>query len=219
MELFTALQLLASSVLSFSYAVAGPVAQYLPWSVQAIPPAMKEEMVGLSWRPGCPVRRDQLRLLNLLYVDFQGRERAGQLIMNASVSNEVVQIFRELHRIRFPIDKIVPIEVFNADDDLAMANNATSGFNCREVAGKPGVYSKHSYGIAIDINPVLNPYKSPTGYTPPNSGEYVQRKPVRPGMLVPNGKPVKLFESLGWTWGGRWKNEIDYQHFDKRNSL
>ena len=59
---------------------------------------------------------------------------------------------------RFPIEKMELIEAYDGDDFRSMDANNTSAFNCREVPEKPGVFSKHSYGAAIDINPRQNPY-------------------------------------------------------------
>lgn len=42
-----------------------------------------------------------------------------------------------------------------------MEANNTSAFNCRDVTGKPWVFSRHNYGGAIDINPIQNPYITP----------------------------------------------------------
>ncbi len=219
MRVFAYLAAIAAFVATAPPAVASPdPSSAAPWTAQALPPELKRAMEGVSWRPGCPVRRDQLRLVHLLHVDFQGRERVGRLVVNEKIAAEVIAIFRELRRLRFPIEKITLIDDYGGDDRKAMADNATTAFNCREVEGKPGVFSKHAYGLALDLNPVLNPYHAPGGFSPPNSAPYVRRTPVRPGMIVPRGKVVPLFESRGWTWGGRWANETDYQHFDKRDA-
>jgi hypothetical protein len=36
------------------------------------------------------------------------------------------------------------------------------------------------------------------------------------GMIVKDDLCYKAFTSRGWTWGGDWKYEKDYQHFQKQ---
>jgi hypothetical protein len=114
-----------------------------------------------SLKPNCPVKARDLRLVKVPYLDFEGRSQIGQLVVNRTLAKEVGSIFVEIYRIRFPIDKIRIIDEYGASDDAAMADDNTSAFNCRELTGRPGVYSPHSCGIAIDINPFLNPYIRP----------------------------------------------------------
>ena len=45
------------------------------------------------------------------------------------------------------------------------------------------------------------------------SRPYLRRSPYRPGMAVESGVVVRAFDSVGWSWGGRWSGVRDYQHF------
>jgi hypothetical protein len=96
-----------------------------------------------------------------------------------------------------------------------MADNNTSGFNCRPVAGKPTVLSKHSYGRAIDINPLFNPMLVDGTVAPPSGVEYRNRNRKVPGLLRQGDRAVREFTRRGWTWGGTWASMKDYQHFEK----
>jgi poly-gamma-glutamate synthesis protein (capsule biosynthesis protein) len=81
------------------------------------------------------------------------------------------------------------------------------------VAGRPGVWSRHAFGRAIDINPVENPYVSGGHVSPPKGRPFAVRRPRRKGMIGPNTVVVKYFAAVGWEWGGFWSGEKDYQHF------
>lgn len=105
------------------------------------------------------------------------------------------------------------VDAYGANDRRSMNADNTSAFNCREVAGSPGTWSRHAFGRAIDINPVENPYVS-GGYVSPKKGRaYAKRSPRRRGMIVARGRVVKAFARVGWEWGGHWQGVKDYQHF------
>jgi D-alanyl-D-alanine carboxypeptidase-like protein len=167
-----------------------------------------------SWRPGCPVGPAELRRVRLRYLGFDGRAHTGRLVVNARVANDVVRIFGELYRSRFPIRKMRPIDVYHGSDSRSTADDNTSAFNCRyAVAPGPKHWSMHAYGEAIDINTVENPYIQSGRVTPTNAAAYADRSRVRPGMAVEGGVLVRAFTRAGWGWGGRWGGSPDYQHF------
>jgi hypothetical protein len=167
-----------------------------------------------TWRPGCPVGPDQLRMIHLTYWGFDGQAHPGAIVVNAAVVNAVVTIFKTLYNERFPIFEMVPQDAYNGDDNAAAAADDTSGFNCRyAVAPGPPSWSVHAFGEAIDVNDVQNPYIDGTTVIPPEGVAYGNRADVRPGMAVPGGQLVAAFASVGWQWGGRWTASPDYQHF------
>ena len=108
---------------------------------------------------------------------------------------------------------------YDGDDDASMADNNSSGFNARPVTGAVSGWSKHSYGIAIDINPVINPY-CVDGQTFPTAGSaYTDRDVAAPG-LVRRGEPCyDAFKNQGFMWGGDWSTVKDYHHFELPLSL
>ena len=113
------------------------------------------EDVPFSWRPGCPVPPGQLRAIYLSYAGFDGRAHTGQIIVNASVVHQVIEVFSLLYRARFPISRMEPVDVFHGSDPRSMAADNTSGFNCRSaVASGPPRWSMHAYGLAIDVNTI-----------------------------------------------------------------
>jgi hypothetical protein len=173
------------------------------------------ERLGASWREGCPVGPDQLRLISMTVHGLDGRVYRGELIVAAAVAQDVVDTFAELYANRYPIERMVTVEQYGADDDLSMAANNTSAFNCRPITGGTA-WSNHSYGRAIDVNPVLNPYISKKGTVlPPNGAPYVDRTRTDPGMIHDDDPTVRAFQARGWQWGGYWKSPVDYQHFEQ----
>jgi hypothetical protein len=170
--------------------------------------------LGKTWRPGCPVGPNQLRLLHLRYVGFDDRSRVGTMVVNASVATSVVRVFATLYARRFPIHLMVPESSFQGKDPASMAADNTSGFNCRyAVATGPKQWSVHAYGEAIDVNPVQNPYVFNGVAQPVDGKPFVNRSDVRPGMAEVGGVLNDAFASVGWLWGGRWSASPDYQHF------
>src|SRR2546430_5048393 len=158
-----------------------------------------------SWRPGCPVAPAQLRRMRLTYWGFDGRAHTGALVVNVSAVGDVVRVFRRLYVARFPIRRLRPIDAYRGVDERSLAADNTAGFNCRYVIGPgPKRWSVHAYGLAIDVDPVENPYVE-GGRVHPRAGRaYLNRSRVRPGMALRGGVPVRAFAAAGWKWGGRW---------------
>ena len=170
--------------------------------------------VRFSWRRGCPVSLSQLRLVRLSYWGFDGRPHMGRLVVNRRVTPAIVRVFRRLYGASFPIRRMVPVSAYRGSDDASMAADNTSAFNCRRAVGSTSRrWSTHAYGLAIDVNPVENPYVLGGRVLPPAGRRYLDRDRYRPGMAVPAGVLVRAFAAVGWRWGGRWDGSPDYQHF------
>jgi hypothetical protein len=168
-----------------------------------------------SWHRGCPVRLKDLRFLSLSYWGFDGRVHMGELVVNERVAGDVVRVFGLLFRDRFPISRMVLVDEYGGDDDRSMAANNTSAFNCRAVTGGAS-FSEHSYGWAIDINPIQNPCVTAAGTVlPPDGVAFVDRSRNAKGMIHAGDVVVGAFASIGWGWGGAWSSLKDYQHFSQ----
>ena len=182
--------------------------------------ATRARITGLSYPQNdsdAAVNYSNLRYIHLLHVDFEGNVREGELIVNKKVAQEVMEIFYGLYQAKYPLTSVVLVDEFGeaADDNLSMAANNTSAFNYRVVAGSKTL-SLHSYGLAVDINPLLNPYvKSDGGISPESGAEYADRTRDFVGKIDHDDLCYQLFTEHGWTWGGDWKNSKDYQHFSK----
>ena len=165
-----------------------------------------------SWRPGCPVPVEQLRALDVRHFGNDGAVHTGRVIVHADLAAGVVDVFRDLHAARFPIERMVPIDVYGGDDMRSIKANNTSAFNCRAVTGGSR-WSEHAYGRAIDVNPFVNPYVKGDTVLPPESAPYTDRSRNDPGMIHGDDAVVRAFAARGWSWGGYWSSLKDYQHF------
>jgi hypothetical protein len=167
-----------------------------------------------SWHRGCPVAPAQLRRLRVTYWGFDRRAHTGTLIVNARAVSPLMGAFSRLYAKRFPIRRMRPIDAYGGNDERSLAADNTASFNCRyAIASGPKRWSAHAYGLAIDVNPVENPYLL-NGRVHPRAGRaYLDRSRVRRGMAVRSGLLVSAFASVGWQWGGRWASSPDYQHF------
>lgn len=165
------------------------------------------------------VTLEELRYLHVLHYDFNGEIQSGELICNQAIANDLLEIFYELYRNEYQIEKIKLIEEYTGDDTLSMLDNNTSCFNYRVVDGSTSL-SKHAYGLAIDINPFYNPYvvyqKDGTTYISPQGSEpYTDRSINFPYKIDENDLCYNLFAERGFIWGGNWNSMKDYQHFQK----
>ncbi|TAH67363.1 MAG: M15 family peptidase, partial [Anaerolineaceae bacterium] len=152
---------------------------------------------------------------------FDGLTHIGEMIVNKAIAEDVLAIFRELYNLEYPIEKMLLIDEYDADDLKSMADNNSSSFNYRFVEGTSR-RSVHSDGLAIDINPLYNPYvrtrDDKLEILPENATEYVDRDKDNIYYIKKDDPIYNAFVSRGFTWGGEWKNSKDYQHFEKKIS-
>lgn len=187
------------------------------FNIAPISAQQRAKMLDVTWKKGCPVGIEKLREVHVRHKKPNGTDSKGILIVHASVAQETLEIFQELFAASFAIEEIRPAAFGAGNDDHLMATNTTSGFNCRRVTGGKG-FSKHSYGRAIDINPLWNPYVKGKKIMPPKGRPFaVKRNKLNPqGLMLATSLPVKLFKAAGWVWGGDWKSLKDYQHVEKK---
>ena len=180
-----------------------------------VPEALATRMRQHSWRPGCPTPIADLVYVRLSHYGYDGAVHEGELVVHKELANEVVAIFKVLFEQHFPVEKMKVIDDYQGEDDVSMADNNTSAFNCRFVAGKPGVFSMHSRGRAIDINPRTNPMVMDGVAFPPAGSDFVDRKKRSLGLVRAGDRVVREFTRRKWIWGGAWTSLKDYQHFEK----
>lgn len=181
-------------------------------TVRAIPAEAQARMRGRSWRddPRCPAFAD-LAWIEVDHLGFDGDVHRGQIVVAASLATPTVALLARLFAIGFPLRSLVPIDAFDADDDASMAADNASGFCFRDVAGTTRL-SRHALGLAIDLNPVENPWLAHGRVSPPAGVDYLDRTHVRPGMIVRPGPVTAAFDELGWEWGGDWHHARDLHH-------
>jgi hypothetical protein len=166
---------------------------------------------------GCAQRED-LVMLTLPYWNYKNQAKIGQLIVHKSQGKTVKEIFVRLYTDKsYQFESIKLVDEFGGNDRASMNANNTSGYNCRIVAGSQRL-SSHARGLAIDINPLVNPYvwregTSPLGGKKWDTLKERQAAKDQPGMILADSPIVKLFKAKGWGWGGEWNSSKDYQHF------
>ena len=154
-----------------------------------------------------------LRLLTVSHIGFDGLAHRGELVVNRRYAASLAGVFRRLYAARFPIRRMHLVDEYGADDDRSMSDDNSSAFSCRAVTGRPGVWSQHSYGWAVDLNPFENPYVSGSTVLPAEARLYADRSRRDPGMVHAGDATVRAFSGVGWPWGGGWTRPKDYQHF------
>ena len=206
-------QVVAALLLSGTSAAGMAAPMNFRGSISQLPASLRATMTGVSWHGGCPVGLDELRLVRARHWGFDGRVHTGRLVVHRDAARPVLDVLRRLYAARFPIRRMVPVDAYGASDFRSIEADNTSAFNCRYVDGTTR-WSEHSYGRAIDLNPIENPYVTSAGTTSHRaSRRYLRRTPYRTGMAVEGGVAVRAFEAAGWGWGGRWSGDRDYQHF------
>jgi D-alanyl-D-alanine carboxypeptidase len=186
-------------------------------SVKPLPAPLERILDSRFWEPGCPVPLSDLRLLTVTHWDFDGREREGQLVVHRDSARQLATVFRKLHALKFPIRHLRLDDMYGPRRARPADNDISGSFHCRKAVPSPcgtgsGNWSNHAYGHAIDLNPNENPYVGCGAVHDPRSARYVDRTPLRKGMVTP--AVVRAFASIGWGWGGSWTGDTkDYMHF------
>lgn len=188
----------------------------LTFSSEPIPEDVRVRMWNVTISDKSPVTFDDLSYLTISFIGYDGETHVGNMVVAASLAEEVLSIFRELYQVGFPIEKMVLPCEYGGVDENSMTDNNTSAFNDRPL-NESGALSYHQLGTAIDINPLYNPYINlSTLDVQPAAGEpYLDRGLSAKGMIFYDGECVRIFKKYGWTWGGDWNSVKDYQHFEK----
>jgi hypothetical protein len=190
--------------------------------IDPIPASLAAQMRGATWNPGCPVPLEGLRLLHFNYWGFGGNVQRGPMVVNASEADNVLWVFHQLFDARFPIKHVglsTPFhpKAFAQHRRIDSNRSVTASFNCRPVVtalGPGSDYSQHSYGLAIDLNPLQNPYVTTDGFVRNRAAEpYTDRSLHLEGMIHEGDVVFRSFAAIGWKWGGNWSGDKDYMHF------
>jgi hypothetical protein len=177
-------------------------------------PAPRQVIARSTWKQSCPVPATDLAWVRLAFWGFDDRRHTGELLVNQSVADDIVSVFRQLYAARFPIEEMRITRLAELDAPPTGDGNNTGSFACRPTRGASS-YSQHAYGLAVDVNPFQNPYVKDDVVLPELASSYLQRGWKRPGMIHTAGPVVRAFDSIGWSWGGAWQSLKDYQHFSQ----
>ncbi|NPC97124.1 M15 family peptidase [Nocardioides sp. zg-DK7169] len=182
------------------------------YASRVVAPAPERVLARSTWRPGCPVAADDLAWVRVTFRGFDAGRHTGELLVNRADADDLVQVFRDLWRADFPMERMRIATRADQDATPTGDGNDTGAFVCRPITGGSS-YSEHASGRAIDINPFQNPYVRGDLVLPELATSYARRTPVRPGMITADGPVVAAFARIGWGWGGAWSSLKDYQHF------
>ena len=188
------------------------------FSAAPIPDSVWGGMQGYSYQENPYIGRSDLRYVRVLHYDREGTVRMGELVCNKLIAHKLVEIFRQLYEARYPIQRMVLPDVYGADDERQMRANNSSCFCFRTIA-KSGRLSKHARGLAVDLNPLYNPYYKDGAngkrFVQPSTGvPYCDRSKKFPYKIDRNDLAYKLFTKAGFEWGGAWRSCKDFQHFE-----
>jgi len=175
-------------------------------------PLPDDVLARSTWKEDCPVTLDELSYLTMTHYGFDGEFHMGEMIVNSSVADDVVDVFRRLHEARFPIEQMRVIDEFELDLPPTGDWNDTTSFVCRPTVNSER-WSQHAFGLAIDVNPFHNPYLKEGLVIPELASAYLDRDDVRPGMVARDDVVFAAFSDIGWTWGGDWNTLKDWMHF------
>ena len=174
---------------------------------------------GKSFKANCTTPREDLRYLRVLHYNLDREVLQGELICHKDIADDLLAIFQELYKAAYPIERMVLIDEYEADDEASMRDNNTSAFNFRRASGMQRL-SSHSTGMAIDINPLYNPLvkhrEGKTKVFPTTAIAYIDRTKFFPYKIEKGDLCCRLFKKYGFSWGGDWRSSKDYQHFEKR---
>lgn len=188
------------------------------FTIDSISDGLFARMQGKSFPENCTTPREDLRYLQVLHYDAEGEVHTGELVCNKAIAEDLIDIFRQLYEAHYPIERMRLIDDYDADDERSMADNNTSCFCFRVVAGTTHL-SKHARGMAIDINTRYNPYvrykKGKQLVSPENGVPYADRRKTSPYKVEEGDLCHRLFKEHGFFWGGNWRTVKDYQHFEK----
>ena len=186
---------------------------------EEIPDAVFARMQGKSFKENPNIQRSDLRYVRCLHTDAEGRIMLGEMVCNQKIAKDLVEIFHELYKNHYPIERMVLIDNYDADDERSMRDNHSSCFCYRVIAGSKTL-SKHAKGMAIDLNTLHNPYmrkrSNGTLYVQPATArKYCDRTKRYAYTIVEGDLCHRLFLQHGFRWGGSWRSYKDWQHFDK----
>lgn len=189
------------------------------FSIQEVSDDLFDFICGKSYKPGCTVARSDLRYISILHRNAQGEAVVGEIMANKAIARDVLDIFRALYDNSYPIEHVLLIDRYEASDEASMNDNNSSCFNFRSIPAG-GKISKHGLGLAVDINPLYNPYRKVTAsgkeiIEPLAGAKYLDRSKPFPYKIEKGDLCWRLFTARGFKWGGGWANSKDYQHFEK----
>ena len=89
-----------------------------------------------------------LRYARVRHRGFDGQDHEGELVVNRRIADVVRSVFQELYEAGYPIERMRLIDDYGADDEASMADNNSSCFCYRPIAGTDRL-SYHAQGLSL----------------------------------------------------------------------
>ena len=188
------------------------------FAAEPIPDGVWQRMQGKTYKENPYIGRDDLRHIRALHWDYDNQMHVGEMIVNKQIAECVARILRQLFDAKYPIQRMLLPDVYDADDETQMRDNNSSCFCYRVIAGSTKL-SKHARGLAIDINTLYNPYYKDRNdgtrfIQPATAADYCDRTWDFPYKIDHDDLCFRLFTEAGFEWGGDWTSCKDFQHFE-----
>src|SRR5438093_12887923 len=85
--------------------------------------------------------------------------------VNQDAAAPLARVFRRLYELRFPIRHLRLSDAYGPARSQPADGDVSGSFECRQAVPSPcsggkgtGSWSNHAYGLAVDLNPLENPY-------------------------------------------------------------
>ncbi|MCQ2321873.1 MAG: M15 family metallopeptidase [Bacteroidales bacterium] len=182
---------------------------------EPIPFEIQERMKDVSLPQDARIDISDLRYLTLPYYDFEGQVQQGEMVCNVKIAKDLIAVFRELFEKQYQFCSIRLIDDFGGSDEASMLANNTSCFNYRTKSGSSAL-SSHALGLAVDVNPMQNPFVKRGKVYPETATDFVDRNLDFAHKIDTQDACYKSFKAHGFRWGGLWRSAKDYQHFEKK---
>ena len=180
---------------------------------------------GRSYQENDYISLADLRYLRMVHYNFDGRIQVGEMIVNVQIADDVLFIFRELFQRGYQIRKMHLIDDYwtgeGVSSDAASVTDDNTSCFCFRRAANTDTLSRHALGLAIDLNPLENPFLTfdedgNVNILPEEGTPYAfDRSPDIPHVITESDDAYILFSERGFNWGGHWSSPIDYQHFER----
>ena len=188
--------------------------------ISEIPDEMYERDEAVYTDENCPVKREDLRYLHVLNKNWDGETLEGELIVNKHIAEDVLDILLKLYEADYRIGEIGIVNNSIVKEDYYVCEQSIL-YNismCFRTYSLVNHESKHGLGLALDINPVVNPYTE-NGEVPQTLLYMFEHYPPERDsnyryMIREDDLCVQLFKEHGFEWGGDWDDPKNYMHFE-----
>ena len=116
------------------------------FAAEPIPDGVWARMQGKTYKENPYIGRDDLRHVRALHWDYDNQMHVGEMIVNKQIAECVARILRQLFDAKYPIQRMLLPDVYDADDETQMRDNNSSCFCYRkplEARPRPGRRHQH----------------------------------------------------------------------------